>query len=466
MTFIHKDFLLLNEPAKRLYHEYSRDEPIYDYHCHLLPQDLANNRRFENLSEIWLEGDHYKWRAMRTNGISEDLCTGNADPYQKFLAFCKTVPHSLRNPLYHWSHIELKRVFDIDLLINESNAPAIWEQANAKLAEPSFCAHGILEKFKVKVIGTTDDPTDSLEHHLRIKKLGLDTTVVPTFRPDKSMQVDNPEAFNQWVESLEVTSNTQIVSYRTFLEALEKRHCEFHNAGARLSDHGLEHCHYVERVSQAELESIFRSVRRGKAASADEKEAFAFSIMRAVGEWNFEKGWTMQLHLGALRNNNTRLYSKLGPDIGCDSIGDFPQTFKLSRFLDCLDRSGKLPKTILYNLNDNNNYPFAAMIGNFQDGSIPGKIQFGSGWWFLDQKDGIINQLNALSQLGLLSRFVGMLTDSRSFLSYPRHEYFRRILCNLLGEDMINGGVPDDFDLIGDLVKRISYQNAADYFKI
>ncbi|MGB0369748.1 MAG: glucuronate isomerase [Opitutales bacterium] len=465
MSFLTEDFLLQSEPAKKLYHEYSKDEPIYDYHCHLPPEDVATNRRFENLFEIWLEGDHYKWRAMRSNGVSEDLCTGDADPYDKFLAFCETVPYTLRNPLYHWSHIELKRYFDIDLLINKDNAPAIWEQANAKLAEPDFCAHGILEKFKVKVIGTTDDPADSLAHHLKIKELGIDTKVVPTFRPDKAMQVDNPELFNSWLSTLESAADTDIASYSELISALKNRHDFFHSVGARLSDHGLERAFFAE-ASDAELAAIFDKARSGTAATAEEKEAFAFSIMRAVGEWNHERDWTMQLHLGAMRNNNTRLFKKLGADIGCDSIGDFPQGVKLSRFLDSLDSVGRLPKTVLYNLNDNNNYQFATMIGNFQDGSVPGKIQFGSGWWFLDQKDGMIAQMNALSQLGLLSRFVGMLTDSRSFLSYPRHEYFRRILCNLLGEDMVNGEVPNDFELIGDMVKRISYQNAADYFKI
>ena len=465
MSFIHDNFLLRTEQAQKLFHEYCKDEPIYDYHCHLPPEDVANNRRFKNLFEIWLEGDHYKWRAMRSNGVPEKYCTGDAEPYEKFLAFCKTVPHTLRNPLYHWSHMELKRYFDIDLLINEENAPAIWEQANAKLAEEDFCAHGILEKFDVRVIGTTDDPADTLEHHRAIQELGIKTKVVPTYRPDKTMMVDNPELFNDWLSKLEATAGTTVISYRALLNTLKERHDFFHTMGARLSDHGIERCFYAE-TTEAECAAIFDKARSGIAATPEEKEAFAFSIMRAVAEWNFERGWTMQLHLGAMRNNNSRLYNKLGADIGCDSIGDFSQGKKLSQFLDSLDRIGVLPKTVLYNLNNNDNYLFATMIGNFQDGTVPGKIQFGSGWWFLDQKEGMIQQMNALSQLGLLSRFVGMLTDSRSFLSYPRHEYFRRILCDILGEDMVNGEVPKDYELVGDMVKRISYGNAEAYFGV
>ena len=466
MSFIHDDFLLQSDAARELYHNYAKDEPIYDYHCHLPPQDVAKNRRFANLAEIWLEGDHYKWRAMRSNGVSETLCTGDADPYDKFLAWCRTVPNTLRNPLYHWSHIELKRYFGIDgVLINGDTAKEIWDAANDKLKSDDLSAHGILRNFKVKVIGTTDDPVDNLEHHAKIRTLGLDTKVVPTFRPDKALNVDNPAAFNAWVERLEAASSQTASSFAAFLDALSSRHDFFHTLGARLTDHGLERCFYAE-TSEAQVSAIFERARAGQAASPAEKEQFAFYVMREVGRWNAAKSWTMQLHVGAIRNNNSRLLAKLGPDTGFDSIGDFPQIQQMSRFLDSLDRTGELPKTVIYNLNVADNYAMATMLGNFQDGTVPGKIQLGSGWWFLDQKEGMEAQINALSNLGLLSRFVGMLTDSRSFLSYPRHEYFRRILCNLLGNDIDKGEIPADFDLVGGMVRNICFANAAQYFGV
>lgn len=466
MSFIHDDFLLQNEAARELYHTYAKDEPIYDYHCHLPPQDVANNRRFAHLAEIWLEGDHYKWRAMRSNGVDESLCTGNADPYDKFLAWCRTVPHTLRNPLYHWSHLELKRYFGIDgILINEDTAKEIWEEANRKLATDELSAHGILRRFKVKVVGTTDDPTDSLDYHRMIANQDLDTTVVPTFRPDKALLVDQPEALLAWIDSLEQSSDVSITDFTSFLSALRARHDYFHKLGARLSDHGIERCFFAD-TTEDEAGRIFQNAVERRAASPEDKEKFAFYVMREVGRWNAEKGWTMQLHVGAIRNNNTRLLKALGPDTGFDSIGDFPQVEKMSRFLDSLDQTGQLPRTVIYNLNCADNYAMATMIGNFQDGSVPGQLQLGSGWWFLDQKEGMEAQMNALSQLGLLSRFVGMLTDSRSFLSYPRHEYFRRVLCNLVGADMENGEVPRDFDLVGSMVKNICYQNAVDYFRV
>lgn len=462
-TLIHDDFLLRNEPARRLYHEYARDLPIIDYHTHLPPQDVATNKQWRNLSEIWLGGDHYKWRAMRTNGISEEYCTGRASDYEKFLAWCRTVPQVLRNPLYHWSHLELKRYFDCDLAINEANAPAIWAQANEMLAQPEFSARGILRKFQVEVVCTTDDPADSLQEHASIRGDGVPTQILPTYRPDKAMLVDKPELFLSWVERLEAASQVDCSTLDGFLRALKARHDFFASRGCRLSDHGLERC-YANFPTEVEAAAIFDQARRGEAASPEQKEKFASHLLLQVGRWNAEKNWTMQLHLGAMRNNNTRLFRQLGPDIGCDSIGDFPQGHALSRFLDRLDSESMLPKTVLYNLNPADNYLFATMIGNFQDGSVAGKIQFGSGWWFLDQKEGMEWQLNALSQLGLLAHFVGMLTDSRSFLSYPRHEYFRRIFCNLLGRDVEQGEVPEDYDLLGNLVRNVCHDNAARFF--
>ncbi|MCU0772646.1 MAG: glucuronate isomerase [Verrucomicrobia bacterium] len=461
-SFIHEDFLLNNAAARRLYHEYAEGEPIIDYHCHLPPADVAANRRFNNLFEIWLEGDHYKWRAMRSNGVPERLCTGDAPPKEKFLAWARTVPHTLRNPLYHWTHLELKRYFGVDVLLNEQTADAVWEQANARLAAPDLCAHGILQKFQVQMVGTTDDPADDLAHHQAIAKSGLPTRVLPTFRPDKALNVHLPEAWNAWVQALEKTAGMNIKKLADLLEALKKRHDFFHALGGRLSDHGLERC-FADFPTDSEAAQIFDRARSGKAATLAEREKFASHIMLQVGRWNAEKGWTMQLHVGARRNNNTRLFKALGPDTGFDSIGDFPQVDALARFLDRLDQENALPRTIFYNLNPADNYAFATMLGNFQDGSVPGKIQMGSGWWFLDQKEAMEWQLNALSNLGLLSRFIGMLTDSRSFMSYPRHEYFRRVLCNLLGCDMESGELPDDFELVGGMVRNICYSNARNY---
>jgi glucuronate isomerase len=461
-SFIQDDFLLGGPAARTLYHDYAEGEPILDYHCHLPPQDVAANRQFTNLWEIWLEGDHYKWRAMRTNGVDERFCTGDASPKEKFLAWAKTVPHTLRNPLYHWTHLELKRYFGIDELLSESTAEAIWERANERLAAKDMSAHGILRKFQVKVVGTTDDPADDLASHRAIAQSDSPTRVVPTFRPDKALSVHQPETWNAWVDRLQQTAGMDITRLADLLEALKKRHDVFHEMGGRLSDHGLERCFGVF-ASEGEARSIFEGARSGKAASPEERERFAGFLMLQVGRWNAEKGWAMQLHLGARRNNNTRLFKALGPDTGFDSIGDFPQIDALANFLDRLDQDNALPKTVFYNLNPADNYAFATMLGNFQDGSVPGKIQLGSGWWFQDQKEAMEWQLNALSNLGLLSRFIGMLTDSRSFMSYPRHEYFRRVLCNLLGRDMESGELPDDFELVGGMVRNICYANARDY---
>ncbi len=462
-SFIHDDFLLQTPTARRLYHEHAAPQPIIDYHCHLSPKEIAENRRFKNLYEIWLEGDHYKWRAMRTNGVHESLCTGNAAPFEKYMAWAETVPKTLRNPLYHWSHLELKRLFGIDELLNPYTALAIWEETERQLAAPAFSATGILNTFRVEIVGTTDDPADDLCHHQAIATQGLKTRVVPTFRPDKALNVHQPAAWNAWVDRLAQVAETSIHALDDLLGALKKRHEDFHNLGGRMSDHGLERC-FALFASEKEVANIFTRARAGQTITLEEREKFATFVMLEVGRWNAARGWTMQLHLGAKRNNNSRLFAELGPDTGFDSIGDFPQVETLSAFLDRLDQEKALPRTILYNLNPADNYAFATMLGNFQDGSVAGKLQLGSGWWFLDQKEAMEWQLSALSHLGLLSRFIGMLTDSRSFMSYPRHEYFRRILCNLLGNDVEQGLLPNDATLIGSLVEDICYNNAHSYF--
>lgn len=463
--FIHDDFLLNTEISRRLYHGYAANEPILDYHCHLSPHDIAENRQFKNLFEIWLEGDHYKWRAMRANGVQERYCTGDATDYEKFLAWARTVPYTLRNPLYHWTHLELKRYFGIDELLNESTAPRIWEDANARLASADLTAQGILRKFHVTAICTTDDPTEDLAAHKRIVESGLATRVFPTFRPDKALQVHRPEVFNAWVDKLAEVSNQDIRDFATFLAALGRRHDYFHEHGCRLSDHGLSHC-YAEFCSERTGAKIFQQVRSGRPANAEQHSQFAAFMMAFFGMLDAGKNWTKQLHLGVRRDNNTRMWQQIGVDTGFDSIGDWPQAEPLARYLDRLARENVLPKTIVYNLNPADNYVFATMIGAFQDCSIPGKLQFGSGWWFLDQKDGIERQLNALSNAGLLSRFIGMLTDSRSFMSYPRHEYFRRVLCNLVGQDVVQGELPNDEQLVGQMIRNICFANAKDYLEL
>jgi glucuronate isomerase len=459
MSFIHEDFLLSTKTSRRLYHEFAEDEPILDYHCHLPPGDVARNRRFQNLFEIWLEGDHYKWRAMRANGVSESLCTGDASAYEKFLAWSRTVPATLRNPLYHWTHLELKRYFGIDELLNESSAPRIWEEANARLATSELSAHGILASFQVKAVCTTDDPTDDLAAHRAIAASQLSTKVFPTFRPDKALNVHNPEAFNAWVERLSAVADTHISSFTDFVDAISKRHAFFHSLGGRLSDHGLNHA-FGDFPTEHEAARIFGRARGGHAANHLEHTQFASYMMLIFGRLDAEKGWTKQLHLGARRNNNTRRFKEMGADTGWDSIGDWPQADALGAYLDRLDQENSLPKTILYNLNPADNYVLGTMIGNFQDGITAGKIQFGSGWWFLDQKEAMQWQMNALSNTGLISRFLGMLTDSRSFMSYPRHEYFRRVLCDLFGRDVENGELPDDDGLNGKVIRDICYGNA------
>jgi len=462
MPFIHENFLLGTRTARELYHKFAADEPVFDYHCHISPKDIAENRQFKNLFEIWLEGDHYKWRAMRSNGVAEAYCTGAATPLEKFKAWAGTVPHTLRNPLYHWTHLELARYFGITQLLDETTAEKIWKTANDQLAKPALTTQGILKKFKVKVVCTTDDPVDDLGYHRAFAASGHPTRMLPAFRPDKALTVNQPEGFNKWVNQLGQASNVDINGYSAFLTALQKRHDFFHSQGCRLSDHGMNHC-FADFVSNGTAAAIFDKARKGQAASAQEHVQFASNLMLHFGQLDAKAGWTKQLHLGALRSNNTRLLKQLGPDTGFDSIGDFPQTQTLSAYLDRLDSENALPKTIIYNVNPVDNYAFATMIGNFQDGTIPGKIQYGSGWWFLDQKEGMEWQMNALSNLGLLSRFIGMITDSRSFMSYPRHEYFRRTLCNLIGRDVENGELPKDEKLLGPMIRNICFTNAKNY---
>jgi len=468
MSFIHADFLLQGQAAMHLYHRYAEHQPIIDYHTHLSAKDIAENRRFDNLFEIWLEGDHYKWRAMRAAGVPEFYCTGNAEPYEKFLAWAKTVPRVLRNPLYHWTHLELCRYFGINELLNQETAPEIWKRANQRLLADDLTAQGILSRFRVLALCTSDDPTDSLEYHERIASSNCGTRVYPTFRPDRALRTGDAAAFNKWTEKLNLSAGGKLKTFSDFLDALRRRHDDFHRHGCRLSDHGLDFCP-VEECTEAEAAAIFDRVRGGNQLSQLESAKFAGYLMIFFAHLDAEKGWTKQLHLGAYRNANKRMLAAIGRDAGFDSIGEWPQVKTLGTYLDTLDRTGALPKMIIYNANPADNYVFATMIGNFQDaqdGTVAGKIQFGSGWWFLDQKEAIEWQLNALSNCGLLSIFVGMVTDSRSFMSYPRHEYFRRVLCNLLGSEMDDGQLPADEALVGELVAKICHRNAAEYLKL
>jgi glucuronate isomerase len=462
MGFIHEDFLLHSRAAERLYHTCAAAEPILDYHSHLSPADIATDRQFGNLFEIWLEGDHYKWRAMRANGVAERYCTGDAQPYEKFLAWARTVPFTLRNPLFHWTHLELKRYFNIDKLLDESAAKSVWDRANSLLASGGLTTRSILKKFQVRALCTTDDPCDDLAHHRHIAATETAFRVYPTFRPDKALQIQQAPEFGAWLKRLETASNKQIGSLRDFLDAVKQRHDHFHEHGARLSDHGLSYCFAVP-CAEREAAAIFDKARVGRSVTNDEQEAFASFLMIFFGHLDAEKGWTKQLHLGAMRSVSTCRLAELGRDTGFDSIGDWPQVERFCRYLDRLDRENALPKVIVYNLNPADNYAFATAIGNFQDGSSAGKIQFGSAWWFLDQEEAIGWQLNALSNAGLLSRFVGMLTDSRSFMSFPRHEYFRRILCNLIGNEMERGELPNDEKLLGGMIRNICFENARQY---
>lgn len=461
--FMDEHFLLHSETAQELYHEHAAPMPIFDYHCHLSPKEIAEDKSYENLSQIWLHGDHYKWRAMRSNGVDERYCTGDASDWEKFEKWAETVPYTLRNPLYHWTHLELKRFFDVDLLLSPKTAREVWEQCNEKLTSGSFSCRDIISKAKVDTICTTDDPIDSLEYHQAIREDDFETAVLPAWRPDKAMMVEQTEAFNDYLDQLAEAANIEVDSFDALLVALDKRHEFFHENGCRLSDHGLDTA-YADDYSMKDIHAIFDKVRSLKNLNETEIRKFKSCMLYEFGMMDHSRGWTQQYHIGAQRNNSTRLFKKLGPDTGFDSIGDLPVAASLAKMLDRLDQNNKLTKTVLYNLNPRDNELYATMIGNFQDGSCPGKIQYGSGWWFLDQKDGMEKQLNALSNLGLLSRFVGMLTDSRSFLSYTRHEYFRRTLCNLLGTDVERGELPNDPELLGKLVRDISFWNAKNYF--
>ncbi len=462
--FMDENFLLQTKTAQELYHNHAAKMPIFDYHCHISPQEIAADKRFDNLSQIWLYGDHYKWRAMRTNGVQERYCTGDASDWEKFEKWAETVPYTLRNPLYHWTHLELKKFFGIDKVLSPATAREVWETCNAKLNTPEYSCRNIIRMANVHTICTTDDPVDSLEYHRQIKASGFEVAVLPAWRPDKAMMVENPESFNTYVDKLGEAANIDIETFNDFMDAIDNRHQFFHENGCRLSDHGLETA-YAEDYTEKEIQAIFAKVRKGQSLSQEEVLKFKSCMLYEFGIMDHSRGWTQQFHLGALRNNNTRLFRTLGPDTGFDSIGDFEVARPLSRLLDRLDMENQLAQTILYNLNPRDNELIATMIGNFQDGSVPGKVQFGSGWWFLDQKDGMEKQMQALSNLGLLSRFVGMLTDSRSFLSYTRHEYFRRTLCNLLGNDVENGEIPHDMELLGQMVENICFNNAYNYFK-
>jgi glucuronate isomerase len=461
--FIHNDFLLETSRAKQLYHDFAKEMPIIDYHCHISPQEIAENKKFDNLFQIWLAGDHYKWRAMRANGISEDYITGNKSDKEKFLKWAETVPRTLRNPLYHWTHLELKNVFGITKLLNKKTAEEIYDKCTKMLQTDAFSVQNIIKKANVELICTTDDPIDDLKYHQQLKNSNFDVQVIPAWRPDKAMAVEDTKAFNAYLDLLEKASGIEIKSYKDLMSALNKRHDYFAENGCKLSDHGIEEF-YATDYTKKEIKKIFKKARKGKKLGKKDVLKFKSAMLVAFAIMDYDKGWTQQFHYGAIRNNNTAMFKKLGPDTGYDSIGDFNVAETLSRFLNKLASLSKLTKTIIYNINPKDNDMVATMIANFQDGSVAGKIQFGSGWWFLDQKQGMEAQMNALSNHGLLSRFVGMLTDSRSFLSYSRHEYFRRTLCNLLGNDMEKGLIPDDMDLVGGMVKNISYFNAKKYF--
>ena len=461
--FLDVNFLLHNKTAIELYHGFAKAMPIIDYHNHLSPEQIANDINFENLTQLWLYGDHYKWRAMRTNGVKEKYITGDATDYEKFEQWAATVPYTLRNPLYHWTHLELQRYFDIDTILSPETAREIYDACAAKLKTPAYSVRNLLRKMNVKILCTTDDPTDSLEHHLKIKEDGFEIKVLPAFRPDKAMNVDDVVSFNAYVNKLQEASNILIASFDDYLLALKSRHDFFATMGCCISDHGLEQMYAVD-YNEAEIKNIFRKLTAGESISQPENMKFKSAMLVKFALWDHEKNWVQQYHLGALRNNNSRMLKTLGADTGWDSIGDFSQGKQLSKFLDRLDSTDQLAKTILYNLNPADNELVATMAGNFNDGSVAGKMQFGSSWWFLDQKDGMTKQINALSNMGLLSKFVGMLTDSRSFMSYPRHEYFRRILCNILGEEIESGELPDDSAWTGKLIEDICYNNAKEYF--
>jgi glucuronate isomerase len=462
-AFLNADFILQTATAQQLYHDFAADMPIIDYHNHLVPQQIAEDKQFDNITQIWLAGDHYKWRAMRAHGVDEKYITGSASDEEKFMKWAETVPYTMRNPLYHWTHLELQRYFGVTELLNAESGKRIYDHCSALLRTKEYSVKNLLLKMNVKALCTTDDPIDDLAYHKQIAASGFSVKVLPTFRPDKAMGVDDETVFIEYVNALAATAGVSIRTLADYKSAIKSRHDFFHAAGCRLSDHGLEHI-YAEEFTEEEIEHIFERLITGKSLNKKEKWQFKSAMLIYFAHLDHARGWTQQFHLGALRNNNARLLGALGPDTGFDSIGDFEQAKPLSAFLNRLDSTNQLAKTILYNLNPRDNELFAAMTGNFQDGTLVGKIQFGSGWWFLDQKDGMEKQINALSNMGMLSHFVGMLTDSRSFLSFPRHEYFRRILCNLIGNDVENGELPADMPWLGKLVQDISYTNASEFF--
>jgi len=463
--FMDEDFLLNNETAVKLFHDYASKSPIFDFHCHLNPKDIYEDIRFKNITEVWLYGDHYKWRLMRSNGVDERYITGDADDYSKFLEFAKTIPMAIGNPVYHWTHLELQRYFGINELLNEKTAPMIWEKVNSMLNSSEFSVRNIIKKSNVKILCTTDDPTDSLEYHKLLKEDdSFNVKVLPAFRPDKGINIDKDD-FKDWVKKLSEVCGKAIESYDDYLDALNSRLEFFDSYGCRLSDHALDFVAYEESTKE-EVDEIFKKALKGEKLSQIEVDKYKTSVLQFLGKRYKELGWAMQLHIAALRNTNTRMFKKLGPDTGYDSINDVNIAYPLSKLLDSLESTGSLPKVILYTLNPKDNYVLAALMGSFQGEGIPGKMQFGSAWWFNDNIDGMTEQMKTLANVGLLSKFVGMVTDSRSFLSYPRHEYFRRILCNLIGEWAEKGEVPDDMDLLGKIVQDISFNNAVNYFGV
>jgi glucuronate isomerase len=464
MNYLNENFLLPNKTAQRLFHEVAAKQPIIDYHCHLSPEAVANNARFPDLAEIWLGGDHYKWRAMRAAGEPEELITGKeSSPKEKFDAWARTVPQTVRNPLHHWTHLELKRYFKTDLVLSPKTADEIWELANERIEEESFNVHNICKQFDIRAIGTTDDPIDSLEHHAAHNASGLKTKIFPTFRPDKGMLTANVQAWNQWTDKLAAVVGTKLGSASQFIDALKQRHDYFHEAGCRLTDHGLELCPY-SACTEEQAEAIFVKLRSGANLSTIEAEQWMTYILQQVGRWNAARGWTMQFHIGPIRDNNTNMFKKLGPDTGYDSMLDEPVARKFVSFLDSLAINNELPKSIFYHINPTQLYPLATLMGSYQDGTVPGKMQLGSGWWHVDTLDGMRTQMEVLSSVGLFSKFVGMLTDSRSFLSFPRHEYFRRLVCQIIGTDVEAGLIPDDKELLDTLVAGICFNNAKNYF--
>jgi len=461
--FLDEHFLLNTKTAQTLYHQYAKQMPVIDYHCHLLPAQIANDYQFKNITEAWLYGDHYKWRAMRTNGIDESYVTGDRSDLEKFQQWAATVPYTLRNPLYHWTHLELQRYFGITDVLSSKNATEVFEKASALIQTPAFSVRNLLRKMNVALVCTTDDPLDDLAFHHQMKKEGFEIPILPAFRPDNAMNVTDAEIFNKYIQKLQAVTGISIASFDDYLYALQSRHDYFAEAGCSVSDHGLEEI-YAEDFTGSEIDAIFNKIHGGKSLNEIEQRKFKSAMLIHFAEWDHEKSWVQQFHLGALRNNNARMLNQLGPDTGWDSMGDFSQGKALAKFLGKLDTENKLAKTIIYNLNPADNELMATMVGNFNDGSVAGKVQYGSAWWFLDQKDGMVKQMNALSNMGLLSKFVGMLTDSRSFLSFPRHEYFRRILCNLFGEEIENGEMPNDIEWVGNIIQDICYRNARNYF--